>query len=1741
MEELKNEILIGMGDKSIPFEATKTKIDLYFTQKKIQQAGQPFYEDDEDAKIQRWSYYWQSRWILDVNHHGSIAAALDKQKFLSTNFSVCNSSTNGLSWNKEGPVQSCKQDIGAIVSVAVDLLDTNIIYAGTNSGGLWKSIDGGIGWINITDNNISIPSSGTSNVSIPSLGITAVAISPLSSPGNTILYAGTRLTAFTYPGYEGGIGILKSTNGGISWTLLENLVPNPTIAKNVEVIKISFDAGIETIIAAGGKNIYRSIDGGLTWSIFQNPATFLSEFIDLEFNLSNPQYVYASTKFARNTIINTGEGAQFFESNDNGFTWTLKDVPDANYNSPGNSIPGHFSEAIAIDVTPADPTFVYIHFNSGGSPSHENYIKKTTGFANPWTIVKNFNYTACVFGPGIGMPGDICGFDRWCHEFEVSDVTSNIFYVGGTVLYKGVLNTTTNAIVWTQITYYNPSIATTCENGTHADIREIVQIPTTSNSPYLNRERLFIGNDGGIAKTWNGGNYFRNINGFGLGITQFYSIGSFESNDDLIGGAFDNGILANQSGYWSQKVSTDGGWTQMDYEDPTIAYVADYDRILKSTSFSFSNAINNAYAGGVLGRKFNIDPVNHKRLWFGNTDLYMYDPSNQTSDHWVKETDFFSTPSAAPYQSTVGSIGVAASNNNRIFLTYNFPILWGNTPYLNQYKFYRSDDGGATWTDKTLGIAQFYNYFSATDIVVDPNNENRIWISFNSYCGLPVYNRVIYSNDGGDSFSDVSVGLPPYPVNCLAYRNGSNDEIYAGTDAGVYVWNTSINQWECFNQNLPITIVTKIDIGYCKNKITISTFGRGIWQAQLNPVNLNNELHITTNQTWSTKCLGTNVVIEPNATLTIDKFLSMAPGTKITVKPEANLVINGAKLTNTCENMWKGIIVEGGGLIDVDANGTQNAIIENAQYGIDLLTGSKYAIANCTFNRNFIGVRKTGYNLCLNPTTKNFSNVIFDCTQPLKLGYSNQFPIPSTSGFAGIYLDHSTMTLAGSFQGNNYPTFQNLSNGIISIESSAYLKGVFKEIHEDVGYNSLIANANLLANGVGINVQGSSLNRAVCVFGGVIGVQHNFYNCDYSLCSNGTSILMQANTILHSNNNSIRAVGNNISVYFNFLNNVIEGNSGGIEILNPNASINISGNTISSYFSINPLIEIGIANGTQSKAIEIKNNTFFSFGEGQGLRLTKIKNANVHDNNINLIGNASPVFSLRGIEINNCSGTKLKDNSIIGTSTLLSDKQVGIAINNSVNSVVRCNYLDQTSEAIQINGSCYPTDLVANQFRNHGIGLHYDNFGKSGPQDWNGNYWDPASTCVDWQAKHDNISNPNFVLSSNFKVNDSNCPNCFPTNTSSIVPTWFFPNVLQTDKICSNIPDPPPSPDPIYDIERQRIQHYIDSIVATGNLDFQEYNDEVNLMADRELFERIQNNPDLQNEALFNIFYTQRLNSTIYKLERIEELAQDAILYSSPLEPQLDSINQQLESTIQLLTIAEEQLANNTNPAAIPLLQSNFESARLQALILEQQVAQLNAAIVNGLSVIINNASSENKIVGSPDHIEQNEALVNEIYFLTVARGIYNIDANQANQLQAIALECPYGGGLSVYLARALYYLIDKSQNYDDAVLCHEQGYSRKKKPEKEIIAPKVTQSKLTVLPNPADNIIEIKSLADTLIKMNFELYNSLMESVKIIEIIDFAGSTTIPIYDLPPGIYFYRASINSKLHFTNKLIIIHE
>src|SRR6056300_2094647 len=102
-----------------------------------------------------------------------------------------------------------------------------------------------------------------------------------------------------------------------------------------------------------------------------------------------------------------------------------------------------------------------------------------------------------------------------------------------------------------------------------------------------------------------------------------------------------------------------------------------------------------------------------------------------------------------------------------------------------------------TWKDlssKILKNGSNWQYLSSTyitAITVDPYDTNRVWIGMSYYSPDLDKNRVFHSSDGGNTWQDQSVGLPPYPINCLTYQEGSDDIIYAGTDGGVYYWDKS--------------------------------------------------------------------------------------------------------------------------------------------------------------------------------------------------------------------------------------------------------------------------------------------------------------------------------------------------------------------------------------------------------------------------------------------------------------------------------------------------------------------------------------------------------------------------------------------------------------------------------------------------------------------------------------------------------------------------------------------------------------------------------------------------------------------------------------------------------------------------------------------------------------------------------------------------------------------------------------
>lgn len=300
------------------------------------------------------------------------------------------------------------------------------------------------------------------------------------------------------------------------------------------------------------------------------------------------------------------------------------------------------------------------------------------------------------------------------------------------------------------------------------------------------------------------------------------------------------------------------------------------------------------------------------------------------------------------------------NNPNYAYVAYRDPAGIGNHPNSNNAtgKLYFTNDAqnftSVPWFNRTpiIGSTSIIEVNSINTIAVDPQNNNRIWVGLgninSNYVGASpdtMKNRVLYSDDYGSTWSDVSKGLSALPVNKLVYRKGSDDELYAGTDVGIFKWNKVANQWECFNNGLPVCIVMDLEFNYCAGKLRAATYGRGIWETPLNNITIAPETSttITGSTTWNTdKWLVSSVIVKSGANLTITgNTVHMPKNGRIVVEPGAKLIVDNAKITNSCDQcFWKGIETQGNsGLPQTTTNQgwvriRNGSTIENAYMGV---------------------------------------------------------------------------------------------------------------------------------------------------------------------------------------------------------------------------------------------------------------------------------------------------------------------------------------------------------------------------------------------------------------------------------------------------------------------------------------------------------------------------------------------------------------------------------------------------------------------------------------------------------------------------------------------------------------------------------------------------------------------------------------------------------------------------------------
>lgn len=896
----------------------------------------------------RWSQYWEGNsCYYGSPAGGDIIGAKAVLTTAATTIPYCATSVAGAQpWIPEGPMSSPLCNIGVIHAVAYDPNYVNTIYAGSNTGGLFKTTDHGAHWTNITNNNI------VGIGILPSTGIGSIAVDPNNSNN---IFAGTTTPAF---GNGFGMGILKSNNGGASWTIA-NIIGSPAGGNGVRKIIISNSGSF--ILAAVGTDIFKSTDGGATFNKMTMipilngnytypacnatpPNTFQEQvannIIDIEQSLSNPAIFYASTETYGRWNGSNGP-SKLLISTDNAQTWNLLSLPISNG-----------GDAISVDVTPAEPGAVFIYYGTGvDACSGTSVFAKSTDNGATWTIIDQPS------NPGYG---------HWYPIFEVSNTNNTDYFIGGTQTYKFTYSTISNSYISNVVTMYYPSLGI---GNQHGDIRAMAFRTNGSNT------EIIVGCDGGVIESLTGGDYgtWTCINGTGLNNSQFYGISTFRKTDNIVAAPQDSWLKIRNAGVWNPSPgssTTNGGidgeayWVEADYANDNIVYASGNQAgyLISNDGGANYSAMPSCPGGWRLGGKFYIDPTNHNYLWNASAqdgNLYRFDNSSNT---W---STIHSPVALATYidgngntqtynMYPVNAVAVAPSNSNVIFESHLNPTY----NYYHSQKFYKSNNGGSTWADITANIGDVCDNSFITHITIDPLNEKRIFVSVGGYWAdgsdpLKGQKRVMYSGDGGLTWSDMSIGLTPFQVNYLAYQNGSSDVIYAATDAGVYRWNKATQIWECFNLGLPNTQVRKVEINYCQNKVYAAVYGRGVYSCELPTIP---DFHISTALVNSIN--GTNVLTIPaNYNQEFNNRIIADAGVQVNINGTMNFGTNGAYVVNTknrtvltgtmstnCPQLWLGILVGGDISHDQSLSGAfatyqgkldiNGGTISNAQNGI---------------------------------------------------------------------------------------------------------------------------------------------------------------------------------------------------------------------------------------------------------------------------------------------------------------------------------------------------------------------------------------------------------------------------------------------------------------------------------------------------------------------------------------------------------------------------------------------------------------------------------------------------------------------------------------------------------------------------------------------------------------------------------------------------------------------------------------
>jgi len=482
----------------------------------------------------------------------------------------------------------------------------NTLYLGTGSGGLWKTTDAGKTWKPLLDH-------------AQSLSVGDITLDPKNPD---IVYVGTGEPSHSIDSHR-GVGILRSMNGGKTWTTLgykqfvnravASVVIDPRTAgsANASIYAVSIRAITGGATTGGGDayrapylpplGFYSSKNGGKTWKLTQIGQDGAQSLV---MDPSDPNVLYATwvADLTNPNSRSSGDArfgsAGLFRSSDDGTSWVAL----------ANGLPSKDFGRISIAIAASNPKILYAGvellapsspYSSPSSPSGHLGLYKSTDGGDSWTQLQN-------------APNSCQGQCWWDMPLAVDPTNPDVVYVGGSANYDYLFGTKPECATFYPLpAECGATLMKTTDGGqTWADIGENGSagplhpddhvIVISSNDPNV----VYTGNDGGIFHSADTGKSWDSLNR-GLGTLQMQSL-SVAADGALYAGTQDNGTFKyTGSTTWQHIADGDGGPTASDPKNLNISYTSRADATLfRNDNASKGDPKDEVWIGPFYGDNF---------------------------------------------------------------------------------------------------------------------------------------------------------------------------------------------------------------------------------------------------------------------------------------------------------------------------------------------------------------------------------------------------------------------------------------------------------------------------------------------------------------------------------------------------------------------------------------------------------------------------------------------------------------------------------------------------------------------------------------------------------------------------------------------------------------------------------------------------------------------------------------------------------------------------------------------------------------------------------------------------------------------------------------------------------------------------------------------------------------------------------------------------------------------------------